>query len=202
VKIAERGFRAVQSHLVALVIALVVVNSTQHPISQYNSNCLRYLLIRPTCLSLIIFLVSLTMTDQVTPDSSPASPKKTSNDTLLLQSIKQIVKVTNAGLASFEEATDESSTMFVSRLLELAKQGRYIATRAATTYERRGQYGPQIVAGSAAVVGGVVALRTGRIPGALAASVTGAAAYGNVYGYEDYSATSWRNSLPNITKKE
>jgi len=89
--------------------------------------------------------------------------------------------------------------MLVSRLHQLAKQGRYIATRAVSTYEHRGQYGPQIVAGSAAVVGGVVALRTGKIPGALAAGVTGAAAYGNVYGYEDYSATSWRNSVP---KKE
>jgi len=68
-----------------------------------------------------------------------------------------------------------------------------------TTYEHRGQYGPQIVAGSAALIGGVVALRTGKIPGALAAGLTGAAAYGNVYGYEDYSATSWRSGLP---KKE
>lgn len=143
------------------------------------------------------------MTDQASPDSTPtptndggaASPKKTSNDPLL-QSIKEIVKVTNSGLASFEEATDETSTMIVSRLMSLARQGRYLATRAATTYEHRSQYGPQIVAGSAAVVGGLVALRTGRIPGALAAGVTGAATYGNVYGYEDYSATSWRNGLP------
>mmetsp|Transcript_29850 Transcript_29850/g.63318 ORF Transcript_29850/g.63318 Transcript_29850/m.63318 type:complete len:144 (+) Transcript_29850:202-633(+) len=143
------------------------------------------------------------MTDQASPESTPtndgtASPKKSPNDPLL-QSIKQFVKITNSGLASFEEATDETSTMLVSRLHQLAKQGRYIATRAVSTYEHRGQYGPQIVAGSAAVVGGVVALRTGKIPGALAAGVTGAAAYGNVYGYEDYSATSWRNSVP---KKE
>jgi len=52
------------------------------------------------------------------------------------------------------------------------------------------------VAGSAAAVGVVVALRRGKVPGALMGGLTGAAAYGNVYGYNDYSATSWRNSLP------
>mmetsp|Transcript_21148 Transcript_21148/g.38279 ORF Transcript_21148/g.38279 Transcript_21148/m.38279 type:complete len:149 (-) Transcript_21148:330-776(-) len=148
------------------------------------------------------------MTEQATPDSnavpstptndSAASQKKSTNDPLLL-SIKQFVNLTNSTLASFEESTDETSTALVSRLQQLGKQGRYIATRAMTTYEHRGQYGPQIVAGSAALIGGVVALRTGKIPGALAAGLTGAAAYGNVYGYEDYSATSWRSGLP---KKE
>ena len=64
------------------------------------------------------------------------------------------------------------------------------------TYEHRGQYGPQIVAGTALVLGGAVALRTGKIPGVLAAGLGGAAAYGNVYGYEDYSATSWRSAVP------
>ena len=41
-----------------------------------------------------------------------------------------------------------------------------------------------------------MALRTGKFSGALAAGLTGAAAYGNIYGYDDYSATSWRSNFP------
>ncbi len=48
-------------------------------------------------------------------------------------------------------------------------------------------------------MGGVVALRMGKAPGVVAAGMAGAAAYGNIYGYEDYSATSWRSS---VSKKE
>ena len=84
----------------------------------------------------------------------------------------------------------------MSRLQQLGKQGRYIVTRAMSTYEHRGQYGPQVVAGSAAVVGGLVALRTGKVTGTLAGGLAGAGAYGNVYGYEDFSSTSRRNSIP------
>lgn len=124
------------------------------------------------------------------------SPKNISiNDPVRLV-VKQFVSMTNCALASFEEATEETSTMFVSRLRQLGKQGTYYATRALAAYEQRGQYGVPIVVGSAAVFGGLVAMRTGKIPGALAAGMAGGAAYGNIYGYEDYSATSWRNSVP------
>lgn len=111
----------------------------------------------------------------------------------LLQSIKQVVGMTNSALASFEESTAESSTMIVSRLQVLGKQARHIAARAMTTYEHRAQYGPQIVAGSVAVVGGAVALRRGRIPGVMAGGVSGAAAYGGVYGF---------GTLPALPKME
>ena len=151
------------------------------------------------------------MTDQVSPadssaggssntppsnDSGAPSPK---NNISLQSSIKQFVGMTNSALATFEEAADGPSTALVSRLQQIGKQGRYVVTRAMATYEHRGQYGPQIVAGSAATVGAIVALRRGKITGTLAGGLTGAAAYGNIYGYNDYSATSWRNSVP---KKE
>ncbi|KAL3785758.1 hypothetical protein ACHAW5_003600 [Stephanodiscus triporus] len=147
------------------------------------------------------------MADQASGDSSAASstpikndgvasPKKNSINDPVQRLVKQLVGMTNCALASIEEATLETSTMFVSRLRELSKQGVYIATRALATYEHRGQYGAPIVASSAAIVGGFVAMRKGKIPGVLAAGMAGAAAYGNIYGYEDYSATSWRNSVP------
>ncbi|KAL9188406.1 hypothetical protein ACHAXT_006784 [Thalassiosira profunda] len=125
-----------------------------------------------------------------------ASPKP---DDPLLAGIKAVVGATNSALAALELATADSSTMLVSRLQAIGKQARYIATRAMTTYEHRGQYGPQIIAGSVATVGGIVALRRGKVTGALAGGLAGAAAYGGIYGYEDYSATSWRSALP---KKE
>ena len=131
-----------------------------------------------------------------------ASPKKSSgssNNDPLLDSIKRFVNVTNSTLASFEEATYHTSSTFVSRLQQLGKQGRYILARANNIYDQRGQYGAVAVVGSAALVGGVVSLRVGKVSGLLAASMAGAAVYGNIYGYEDYSATSWRSGLP---KKE
>lgn len=134
-------------------------------------------------------------------DGGGISPsKKSINNGPILQScIKQFVSITNSTLASFEQAADESSHMLVSRLQQIAKQGKFIATRAVSTYEHRGYYGPQIVAGSAAAVGSIVGLRRGKVTGVLAGGITGIAAYGNIYGYDDYSATSWRNSIP---KKE
>lgn len=149
------------------------------------------------------------MAEQASPDSktSPVAsatandgstpPKKSHNDRPLPRFIKQAVNLTNSTLSSFEQAADESSTMFVSRLQQLGRQARHIATRAVSTYEQRTQYGPQIVAGSAVVMGGVIALRTRRLPaGVVAGGLGGAAAYGNIYGYDDHSATSWKNSVP------
>ena len=78
--------------------------------------------------------------------SSPRKDKSNDND-LLLQSIKQLVSVANVGLASFEEASHETSSTFVSRLTGIARQARFYGARAMATYEHRGQYGPQIVAG-------------------------------------------------------
>lgn len=127
--------------------------------------------------------------------SSSNSNSRNKRDDPLLESIKQFVSITNSTLASFEEATYHTSSTFVSRLQQLGKQGRYIATRASTMYDQRGQYGALAVVGSAAVVGGMVALRMGRVPGVVAASLGGAAAYGNIYGYEDYSSTSLRRSV-------
>jgi hypothetical protein len=79
---------------------------------------------------------------------------------------------------------------------KLKKQGQFIAYCAIAAYVHRDQYGGLFVAGSAAIVGGIVAMRMGKIPGALAADMASAAAYGNIYGYEDYSATLWRKSVP------
>lgn len=119
------------------------------------------------------------------------------SDISLKTSIKKVVDVTNSTLATFEKATDESSTAFVSRLTSVGKQARHIANRTMTAYENRTSYGPHFVAGTALLVGGAVALRRGKFTGAFAGALGGAVAYGNVYGYQNYSTTSWRRYVPN-----
>ncbi len=132
-------------------------------------------------------------------ESSKNSDGNPSQQNISLKAaIKKVVDVTNYTLAIFEQNTEETSTAFVSRFTSLVRQAKYIATRGMTTYEQRGNYGPQIIGGTALVVGGAVALRRGRFPGALAGGLGGAAAYGNIYGYQDYySAKSWKDYVPN-----
>jgi hypothetical protein len=99
--------------------------------------------------------------------------------------IQQFVNRTNSTLATIEKSSHETSVALISRLRPLVIQGEYIVTRSLATYEQRGQYGGPIVAGSAILFGGAVALRTGKyFRGAMAASVAGGAAYGNIYGYQ------------------
>lgn len=98
--------------------------------------------------------------------------------------IKQFVNMTNSTLATLEKSTHETSSALISRFRPLLIQGEYIVTRSLATYEQRGQYGVPIVAGSAILFGGLVALRTGKYRGAMAASVAGGAAYGIIYGYQ------------------
>jgi hypothetical protein len=116
--------------------------------------------------------------------SSRPTTKTISINDAIQPLIKQFVSMTNTTLATLEESADETSTAFISSFRPLIIQGEYIVTRSLATYEQRGQYGVPIVAGSAILFGGLVALRTGKYRGAMAASVAGGAAYGNIYGYQ------------------
>ena len=131
-------------------------------------------------------------------DSSRNSDSNASQQNISLKAaIKKIVDVTNRTLAVFEQTTDDTSTAFVSRFTSLVRQAKNIATRGMAAYDHRGNYGPQIVGGTALVVGGAVALRRGRFPGAFAGGLGGAVAYGNIYGYQDYYlAKSWKDYVP------
>ncbi|KAL7472689.1 hypothetical protein ACHAXS_013074 [Conticribra weissflogii] len=141
------------------------------------------------------------MASEKSPQEATTPPPTRSNpsEDLLLQSIKRFVAATNSTLAALEETTTTSSTALISRIRSLGHQGSVIASRAISTYEHRGQYGPQVVAGAALLVGGAVGLRSGKIPGVLAAGAGGAAAYGNIYGFQDYSGRSWKDVA---TKKD
>lgn len=116
--------------------------------------------------------------------SSKPTTKTISVNDAIQPLIKQFVNMTNSTLATVEKSTHETSSALISRIRPLLIQGEYIVTRSLATYEQRGQYGVPIVAGSAILFGGLVALRTGKYRGAMAASVAGGAAYGNIYGYQ------------------
>ena len=121
---------------------------------------------------------------RISISSSRSTTKTISVNDAIQPLIKQFVSMTNTTLATLEKSADETSTAFVSRFRPLLIHGEYIVTRSLATYEQRGQYGVPIVAGSAILFGGLVALRTGKYRGAMAASVAGGAAYGNIYGYQ------------------
>jgi len=125
-----------------------------------------------------------TTDDNVGSSRSRPTTKTISINDAIQPLIKQFVSMTNTTLATLEKSADETSTAFISRFRPLLIQGEYIVTRSLATYEQRGQYGVPIVAGSAILFGGLVALRTGKYRGAMAASVAGGAAYGNIYGYQ------------------
>jgi hypothetical protein len=122
--------------------------------------------------------------DSRSSSSGGVKPKTISVNDAIQPAIKQFVNMTNSTLATVEKSTHETSSAFISRLRPLLIQGEYIVTRTLATYEQRGQYGVPIVAGSAILFGGLVALRTGKYRGVMAASVAGGAAYGNIYGYQ------------------
>ena len=96
--------------------------------------------------------------------------------------IKSSVKSTNTLLASMEQTFIVNQSNFVSRLTSFQRQLRFVLNRAIVAYQARQQYGPEIVSSSALVLGGVTALRRGKIPGATVGIMAGSAAYAAVYG--------------------
>lgn len=105
----------------------------------------------------------------------------------LYDSLSMAVSVTNATLAQVEEKTGAASSTVLSRVRSIGSQARTLFRDGFVLYERRGQYGPQLVAGSALLFGGIVGLRRGRVPGAFIGSAAGVGAYANIYGIEGFA---------------
>ena len=69
----------------------------------------------------------------------------------------------------------------VSSLHNIQHEGEVVANKVTQFYEKRKQYGPEIIGGSALLVGGIVGLRRGRVPAIATAAATGFLAYVGVY---------------------
>lgn len=72
-----------------------------------------------------------------------------------------------------DEKDPSISAQSMKNIEFLTSQVKSVATKAAFVFENRQDYKPQIVTGSAAAVGILVAARRGRVPGALMGALAG-----------------------------
>ena len=100
----------------------------------------------------------------------------------LKSTIKSGVDKTNAFLATLESQKVQTTSMVSSRLYPFVNQMKYGMEQGMKYYEMRRYYGPQIVAGTASIVGLLVASRRGKVPGVVVGGLSGLGAYGFVYG--------------------
>lgn len=122
-------------------------------------------------------------TPQPTDDKKPTSLRtylKTARASLKSY-IKGGVDSANAALAGLEASTENMGHPVIASLKTLKSEGDIAASHLSNVYKHRKEYGPHIVAGSSLLLGGMVGLRRGRIPGIVTASATGLLAYVGVY---------------------
>jgi hypothetical protein len=113
------------------------------------------------------------------PEKPVENKTSVDNNTDALKSnLRSAIQSTNRALASLEDFLDTKVSKPVNYGLE---QGSVLSEKVIYAYERRHEYGLPLVATSAAVVGGVVGLRRGRLPGAVAGLVSGGLAYTVIY---------------------
>jgi len=113
--------------------------------------------------------------------SIPKIPSVSNMKASLKTSIKSGVENANNFLASLEERADKYGQPVVASIHDIQHSGVVVAYKATQCYEKRKQYAPEIIGGSALVVGSLVGLRRGRIPAVATAAATGFLAYVGVY---------------------
>jgi len=118
--------------------------------------------------------------------------KMTNNLPSLNAVIKASVEQTNNILSQLEITKQDIdfriNSFASSRLQPLMYQMKNVVNKAIVLYSQREYYGPQIVAGSAIAVGGLVTLRRGRLPGFFTAGVTGTGTYTAIYGAPKFNS--------------
>lgn len=107
-------------------------------------------------------------------------PKKPTETPLRL-GVKFTVDTANAALASLEQASKGVLKPVGSSLKTLGEQSSTVGGQFKYVYQRRHEFAPQLIAASAVLGGGMMALRRGRIAGLVGAVGTGGLAYGVVY---------------------
>jgi hypothetical protein len=107
-------------------------------------------------------------------------PKKPS-DITLRSVVKATVDTANTALASLEQASKGVRQPVGSSLKTLGEQSSIVGEKFKYGYQRRHEFAPQLIGGSAVLGGGMMALRRGRIAGLVGAVATGGLAYAVVY---------------------
>jgi hypothetical protein len=108
-------------------------------------------------------------------------PKKPTPEETIRSGIKTAVAAANNFLGSVETMTAGVKQPVESTWETVKTQSKSLADSTVYTYQRRREFAPQIIGGSAVIGGGIVALRRGRIAGVLGAAAAGGAAYAIVY---------------------
>lgn len=117
------------------------------------------------------------------PTASLANDDDSSNN-MLRSGIRKAVDATNGFLASLEETRESfRKGPVVKGIHAVESEGSLLAERAVQAYQRRHEYGPHVVVGSALLAGAVVSARRGgaKLPGLLAGAVAGGVSYLAVY---------------------
>lgn len=99
----------------------------------------------------------------------------------LRKSIHESVAATNGFLGSLEKKTGEMSQPLVQGLKVVEHEGSFLLSKAYHVYERRHEFGPYLVVGSALTIGGLVTLRRGRFSGAISGALTAGLTYVTLY---------------------
>jgi 2-methylcitrate dehydratase PrpD len=80
-----------------------------------------------------------------------------------------------------EKKSGEISQPLVQGLKVVEHEASYLASKGFQVYERRHEFGPHLVVGSALTIGGLVALRRGRFSGAISGALTAGLTYVTLY---------------------
>jgi hypothetical protein len=126
----------------------------------------------------------LTRFAHVNMSESEGHPPPTSDP--LKETLRSAVAATNRALAQLEKTTRSIQAPVSSAWQQASVTGSTAAAYALDAYEHRHEYGPAGVIATSVVTGGIVSLRRGRFPGAVAAVLAGGAAYGVIYGLDDF----------------
>ena len=114
-------------------------------------------------------------------EETPTIPSVSSIRDGIYQGVKATVSGANSVLASLQSTSEGIRKPVTSALKETEHQGTKMLSHCRVFYERRHEFGPYYVAGATLGVGGITALRRGRIPGVLLGVLAGGATYVSLY---------------------
>jgi hypothetical protein len=115
---------------------------------------------------------------------SSDDPKKPTPEDILAKvrsGIKATVQATNNALASVQETTKGIRKPVESTFNIVSEKSVMVGEQLTYTFNRRHEFAPQLIGGSAVVGAAIMGLRRGRIAAVVGGVATGGMAYATVY---------------------
>lgn len=107
--------------------------------------------------------------------------KKPNPQEHLREVIKSVVNTTNVGLSKVHDIVESLKQPVFSAVQTVEEASNSAITNVKYVYQRRHEYAPEIIGGTAVTTGGYFLIRRGRIAGVLGATAGASAAYAVVY---------------------